>query len=81
MSFEGQYINQATNKDYEGDTNYNRGHLFPSCHAYNEDDKKSTFTLTNIVPQAISFNSGRWRKMEICVACVMKKYCSNNNQS
>uniref|UniRef100_A0A674NY99 DNA/RNA non-specific endonuclease domain-containing protein n=1 Tax=Takifugu rubripes TaxID=31033 RepID=A0A674NY99_TAKRU len=68
----------SSNEDYEGDTNYNGGRLFPSCHAYDEADIKSTFTLTHAGPRASRSNRGSWRKMEICVACVMKKYCSNN---
>uniref|UniRef100_A0A3B5LK17 DNA/RNA non-specific endonuclease/pyrophosphatase/phosphodiesterase domain-containing protein n=1 Tax=Xiphophorus couchianus TaxID=32473 RepID=A0A3B5LK17_9TELE len=30
-------------------------------------DKESTFTLTNVVPQAESFNKGSWNNMERCV--------------
>lgn len=80
MNVEGRYINQATNKNYS-DEFYNKGHLFPNCHANDDEDQKSTFTLTNVVPQAISFNGGSWMRMETCVACVMKKYCRNNNDA
>ncbi|XP_067381177.1 endonuclease domain-containing 1 protein-like, partial [Channa argus] len=71
--------NQASNNDYINKQGYNKGHLFPSSHAYDQDDKISTFTLTNAVPQVITFNSGSWSKMESCVKCVLQKYCINNN--
>lgn len=70
---------QASNMDYKNKQGYNRGHLFPSSHAFDKSDKTSTFTLTNIVPQAESFNGGSWNNMENCVKCIMKKYCINNN--
>ncbi|XP_070711269.1 endonuclease domain-containing 1 protein-like [Pempheris klunzingeri] len=74
------FRNQATNNDYAtSDNAYNRGHLFPTCHAFDKSEKISTFTLTNIVPQAVSFNSGSWQKMEQCTKCVLQKYCINNN--
>ncbi|XP_051249505.1 uncharacterized protein LOC127359601 isoform X5 [Dicentrarchus labrax] len=58
---------------------YNKGHLFPNSHAYDNYGKKSTFTLTNIVPQVISFNQGSWNKMETCIKCIMDTYCKDNN--
>ncbi|KAF3837422.1 hypothetical protein F7725_004886 [Dissostichus mawsoni] len=58
---------------------FDRGHLFPSSYASTDDDKKSTFTLTNIVPQNGPFNKGRWNKMESCIKCVLDEYCINNN--
>ncbi|XP_038588228.1 uncharacterized protein LOC119912993 [Micropterus salmoides] len=70
---------QASNNDYKNNNDYNRGHLFPNSHAFDKDDKISTFTLTNIVPQAVSFNGGSWEKMESCVECVLEEYCNNNN--
>ncbi|XP_029932725.1 endonuclease domain-containing 1 protein-like [Myripristis murdjan] len=74
------YMNQAGNNDYKNQLDLDRGHLFPSSHAFTTDDKKSTFTLTNIVPQAGSFNKNSWSKMESCVKCVLQKYCINNNE-
>ncbi|XP_049922831.1 uncharacterized protein LOC126403969 isoform X1 [Epinephelus moara] len=73
------YIHQAGNIDYRRNGVFDRGHLFPSSHAFNRSDKKSTFTLTNIVPQAARFNQGSWNKMEMCIKCVMDKYCRNSN--
>uniref|UniRef100_A0A3Q1FQJ3 Uncharacterized protein n=1 Tax=Acanthochromis polyacanthus TaxID=80966 RepID=A0A3Q1FQJ3_9TELE len=72
-----EYTKQAGNKDYTTDKPYNRGHLFPACHAFDSNDRKSTFTLTNIVPQAVSFNGGSWQKMESCTQCILQKYCIN----
>uniref|UniRef100_A0A3B5ACS7 DNA/RNA non-specific endonuclease domain-containing protein n=1 Tax=Stegastes partitus TaxID=144197 RepID=A0A3B5ACS7_9TELE len=76
---EDQYIYQASNKDYKTDARYTRGHLFPVSHAFDRNDKSSTFTLTNIVPQVISFNDGSWQKVESCTKCVLQKYCISNN--
>ncbi|KAK2863309.1 hypothetical protein Q5P01_002842 [Channa striata] len=73
------YNNQASDNDYKDVIKYNKGHLFPSSYAFDENDKISTFTLTNSVPQVVSFNSGSWSKMESCVKCVLEKYCKNNN--
>uniref|UniRef100_A0A3Q3LN37 Uncharacterized protein n=1 Tax=Mastacembelus armatus TaxID=205130 RepID=A0A3Q3LN37_9TELE len=58
---------QAQDKDYKNKEKLARGHLFPHNHALNETDKRSTNTLTNIVPQAEQFNSGSWSNMENCV--------------
>lgn len=74
-----KYLNQAYNYDYTNIKDYNRGHLFPCCHANDNSDKESTFTLTNAVPQAITFNNGSWKNMETCIKCVLEKYCINNN--
>ncbi|KAJ0055981.1 hypothetical protein NL108_017036, partial [Boleophthalmus pectinirostris] len=61
------------------DNNYNRGLLFPRSYGFSETDKISTFTVTNIVPQEVTFSKGSWNKMETCVKCVMEKYCMNSN--
>ncbi|KAF3698079.1 Endonuclease domain-containing 1 protein [Channa argus] len=73
------YKNQAINNDYRNTTIFDRGHVFPCSHAFDQSDKVSTFTLTNVVPQIKSFNQGSWSKMESCVKCVLQKYCINNN--
>uniref|UniRef100_A0AAQ6ID00 Endonuclease domain-containing 1 protein-like n=1 Tax=Anabas testudineus TaxID=64144 RepID=A0AAQ6ID00_ANATE len=75
------YTNQAGNNDYKNNKDYNRGHLFPSSFGFDKTDKISTFTLTNIVPQAISFNSGSWKKMENYIKCILENYCENNNNN
>nr|XP_020442301.1 endonuclease domain-containing 1 protein-like [Monopterus albus] len=73
------YIYQAGDYDYKDNQTFDRGHLFPSSYAFSENDKDSTFTLTNAVPQAATFNQGSWRRMENCIKCVMDKYCFNNS--
>uniref|UniRef100_A0A8P4KIP4 Endonuclease domain-containing 1 protein n=1 Tax=Dicentrarchus labrax TaxID=13489 RepID=A0A8P4KIP4_DICLA len=73
------YPNQAGEKDYAEGPQYNRGHFFPSTHAFNQDDKISTFTLTNVAPQITAFNGESWGRMERCVKCVMQRYCADNN--
>uniref|UniRef100_A0A3Q1IK89 DNA/RNA non-specific endonuclease/pyrophosphatase/phosphodiesterase domain-containing protein n=2 Tax=Anabas testudineus TaxID=64144 RepID=A0A3Q1IK89_ANATE len=69
-----EYNNQASYNDYSG--TYDKGHLFPLSYGFNEDDKISTYTLTNAVPQVDSFNQGSWRRMESCVKCILDKYCN-----
>ncbi|KAM9425036.1 endonuclease domain-containing 1 protein-like [Pholidichthys leucotaenia] len=73
------YNHQATDTDFRSNRTFDRGHIFPSSHASTRDDKLSTFTLTNIVPQAGTFNKGSWNRMEMCVKCVMDRYCVNGS--
>ncbi|XP_053272381.1 endonuclease domain-containing 1 protein [Pleuronectes platessa] len=75
------YTHQADKKDYNNTQGYNRGHLLPSSYGFTRNEKTSTFTLTNIVPQVISFNNGSWRDMETCVRCVLDTNCINNNNN
>ncbi|TKS93278.1 Endonuclease domain-containing 1 protein [Collichthys lucidus] len=71
--------NQAMNADYDGNgRGYVKGHLFPVNHATTNDDKISTFTLTNAVPQVSGFNGGRWRVMETNIKNVMDQNINNN---
>ncbi|XP_071234813.1 endonuclease domain-containing 1 protein-like isoform X2 [Salvelinus alpinus] len=80
----GQYKNQAVNNDYaqsKNPTDYkdvNRGHLFPNSHAHDLETQESTFTLTNIVPQMVSFNGGSWNEMEKKVREKLETDCINN---
>uniref|UniRef100_A0A671VDG1 Uncharacterized protein n=1 Tax=Sparus aurata TaxID=8175 RepID=A0A671VDG1_SPAAU len=74
------YIKQAGQCDYRNNPQrLDRGHLFPSSYGHTENDRISTFTLTNVVPQVDQFNQGSWSKMEQCIKCVMDDYCINNN--
>ncbi|KAL4007418.1 hypothetical protein ACER0C_001270 [Sarotherodon galilaeus] len=73
------YTHQAGNIDYYKQTEFDRGHLFPSSYRSDDVDKRSTFTLTNAVPQRRRFNNGRWNSMERCVKCILDNYCINNN--
>ncbi|KAJ8008407.1 hypothetical protein DPEC_G00104500, partial [Dallia pectoralis] len=42
---------QAVLEDYTNAVSYERGHLNPDEHQGDPDDKASTYTLTNVVPQ------------------------------
>ncbi|XP_050957320.1 endonuclease domain-containing 1 protein-like [Labeo rohita] len=68
-------VSQACTQDYFNQLNLCRGHLFPQFHAADEDTAKSTFTLTNIVPQIKTFNSRSWNRMEENVKKVMDSHC------
>ncbi|XP_041729700.2 endonuclease domain-containing 1 protein-like [Coregonus clupeaformis] len=73
---------QAGNNDYKDsikEKGVNRGHLFPCSHANDLETQKSTFTLTNIVPQVVSFNGGSWEDMEQNVIKTLQKDCLDNN--
>ncbi|XP_039534426.1 endonuclease domain-containing 1 protein-like [Pimephales promelas] len=74
------YPNQAIDEDYRNNFGLNRGHLFPSGHAGDDVTAESTFTLTNIVPQKITFNSGSWNRMEREISGIMNKLCYDNNK-
>lgn len=73
------YNHQAVTADYRSNGTFDRGHIFASSYASTSEEKRSTFTLTNIVPQAESFNKGSWNRMERCTKCVMEKHCINSN--
>lgn len=73
------YDHQAVTTDYKSNGTLDRGHIFASSYASTTEDKRSTFTLTNIVPQAESFNKRSWNRMERCTKCVMQKHCINRN--
>ncbi|XP_056088720.1 endonuclease domain-containing 1 protein-like [Rhinichthys klamathensis goyatoka] len=74
------YPNQAINEDFFNNYGLNRGHLFPSGHAGDDVTAESTFTLTNVVPQKISFNAGSWNRMEREISDIMNKHCCDNNK-
>uniref|UniRef100_A0A674AQN5 Endonuclease domain-containing 1 protein-like n=1 Tax=Salmo trutta TaxID=8032 RepID=A0A674AQN5_SALTR len=77
------YQHQAGNYDYSNSIpikGVNKGHLFPCSHAHDLDTQKSTFTLTNIVPQVVSFNNGRWKEMEENVREKLMTDCFSNNR-
>ncbi|XP_067217572.1 endonuclease domain-containing 1 protein-like [Chanodichthys erythropterus] len=69
------FPNQANNGDYVNKEHVNRGHLFPCCHAADQDTAESTFTLTNAVPQYTTFNGGSWSVMEQKVKSTMDSKC------
>ena len=54
----------ASDNDYRG-SGYDRGHLAPFADfAWNAEQAKETFYLSNISPQARQFNQGVWRELE-----------------
>ncbi|KPP71060.1 endonuclease domain-containing 1 protein-like [Scleropages formosus] len=65
---------QAIQLDYIN-SSYTRGHLNPSLHHQNPQDRESTFTLTNVVPQKEKSNDGPWASMEKRVSQLLNTYC------
>ncbi|XP_045569316.1 endonuclease domain-containing 1 protein-like isoform X1 [Salmo salar] len=71
---------QAADTDYKNNNKHlDRGHLFPCLYAPDDAAKRSTFTLTNIVPQARSFNQGSWSRMECRVRDALELNCKDAN--
>lgn len=68
---------QAVPEDYKN-SNYTKGHLNPSMHQKTEEDRKATFTLTNIVPQKKGSNSGPWNLLENEVLKKFNLYCNGS---
>ncbi|XP_040031558.2 endonuclease domain-containing 1 protein-like [Gasterosteus aculeatus] len=66
---------QAVNEDYKN-SNFTKGHLNPSLHQKTKQDRKATFTLTNIVPQQKGSNSGPWNVLEQEVLRKFKTFCN-----
>ncbi|KAK6291670.1 hypothetical protein J4Q44_G00374550 [Coregonus suidteri] len=84
MVVDHPFPHQAGNNDYKNsiDSNgVNRGHLFPNLHANDLETQESTFTLTNIVPQVVSFNGGSWKDMECKVRNTLKDNCKDANNN
>ncbi|XP_072557101.1 endonuclease domain-containing 1 protein-like [Paramormyrops kingsleyae] len=52
---------QALNTDYKNQTEYERGHLYPVFHTFQQCTVNATYTLTNAAPQDRSLNRGKWR--------------------
>ncbi|XP_041938943.1 endonuclease domain-containing 1 protein-like [Alosa sapidissima] len=66
---------QAVQQDYIN-SSYTRGHLNPSLHHQNRSERRSTFTLTNVVPQKMDSNYGPWSELESNVNVTLNKYCA-----
>uniref|UniRef100_A0A3B1ILF3 Endonuclease domain-containing 1 protein-like n=1 Tax=Astyanax mexicanus TaxID=7994 RepID=A0A3B1ILF3_ASTMX len=60
-------IHQAVNRDYHN-SGYDKGHLYPVNHAYDQKAADGTFTLTNAAPQNCMFNKEWYNKVERVVA-------------
>ncbi|XP_072312103.1 endonuclease domain-containing 1 protein-like [Eucyclogobius newberryi] len=65
---------QAVDPDYTNST-FSRGHLNPSLHHRLHEDRSSTFTLTNVVPQKAGSNDGPWESLEQTVNKTLAAYC------
>ncbi|KAM3592822.1 uncharacterized protein V6R79_025850 [Siganus canaliculatus] len=65
---------QAVEPDYINST-YSRGHLNPSLHHSSSEDRRATFTLTNVVPQKKGSNDGPWEELEQRVNHTLSSYC------
>ncbi|KAJ8015574.1 hypothetical protein DPEC_G00027530 [Dallia pectoralis] len=65
---------QAVLQDYTN-SSYSKGHLNPSLHHNCPEDRRATFTLTNVVPQKVGSNSGPWARLESEVRDLMANYC------
>ncbi|XP_054454014.1 endonuclease domain-containing 1 protein-like [Anoplopoma fimbria] len=68
---------QAVLEDYKN-SNFTKGHLNPSQHQKTVEDRKATFTLTNIVPQKAGSNSGPWNGLESEVLNRFKAFCNGS---
>uniref|UniRef100_A0A3P9AND9 Endonuclease domain-containing 1 protein-like n=1 Tax=Esox lucius TaxID=8010 RepID=A0A3P9AND9_ESOLU len=66
---------QAVLDDYTNAVFYERGHLNPDEHQADPDDKASTYTLTNVVPQVREFSTGVWKVQEHIVRRRLNNYC------
>ncbi len=64
----------ATPADYRN-SGYDRGHLVPAADmAFSAEAMSATFLMSNISPQARSFNGGVWRELEELARAWAKKY-------
>lgn len=66
---------QAVLSDYKN-SSFTKGHLNPSLHQETKEDRKATFTLTNVVPQKRGSNSGPWNQLENEVLENFKAFCN-----
>lgn len=71
---------QAYNSYYEG-SRYDKGHLYPHCHAPDEETSESTFTLTNAAPQRCDFNNFWNDKVEEKVKKDLKDTCMKDEKT
>lgn len=66
---------QAVLLDY-ANSSYTKGHLDPSLHHQSQEERRATFTLTNVVPQRGGSNSGPWAQLESEVKARLGAYCT-----
>ncbi|XP_035520375.1 endonuclease domain-containing 1 protein-like [Morone saxatilis] len=81
QQFPSEYVHksfedaQAVLDDYSDSVIFERGQLNPDEHQANPDDKASTYTLTNVVPQVREFNIGPWKNHEHTIRRRLNNYC------
>lgn len=66
---------QALLDDYIDAVEYVRGPLNPDQHQANNQDKASTYTLTNVVPQITDFTEGSWADYTNRVRRRLNNFC------
>ncbi|KAM8751203.1 endonuclease domain-containing 1 protein-like [Acanthopagrus schlegelii] len=80
-TFPSEYVHksfedaQAVLDDYSDSVIFERGQLNPDEHQANPNDKASTYTLTNVVPQVREFNIGPWKNHEHTIRRRLNNYC------
>uniref|UniRef100_A0A3B1KKY0 Endonuclease domain-containing 1 protein-like n=1 Tax=Astyanax mexicanus TaxID=7994 RepID=A0A3B1KKY0_ASTMX len=68
---------QAQNKDYK-DSGYTKGHVFPKSYGQSDQQKESTFTLTNAAPKTQENNTAWGEQVEIPMLNEIKGNCDQN---
>ena len=72
---------QASDKAYENQSTYAKGHLLPAeTYSFTDDHLDSTFTYTNAVPQKTKFNSGAWLQYEKKIRNYASQTCSTDTE-
>ncbi len=57
-------VASASDSDYRN-SGFSRGHMVPAADvSWNEDALRDSFFLSNVLPQNLSLNSGKWRQLE-----------------
>ncbi|XP_047669372.1 endonuclease domain-containing 1 protein-like [Tachysurus fulvidraco] len=75
------YFHQAVNRDYiKSRIPYTRGHVFPNQYAADRNQAGSTFTFTNIAPQAQHSNEEWEAEVETPMRGEIQRVCRQNNK-
>ena len=81
FNFPGMITHQASDKAYENQSTYAKGHLLPAeTYSFTDDHLDSTFTYTNAVPQKTKFNSGAWLQYEKKIRNYASQTCSTDTE-